>query len=211
MIENLRAHDLLRINTAGISALTDTSRLASVPLKEFPFVVVRRMQQKQGLVPIGIRGKERHERYAAWLDPQYIVTRVAPESIKPHASLSPLAAFGSLLELQGRWREVKLAWGPGGSIGFELVSGCPVVHERSDLDLIVRAPTPLSSDCLRMLAEADNDLPCAIDIQVETPYGAFSLKEYVGASARCLLRTIHGPQLVADPWSPPSTVGAALR
>lgn len=203
MTANLLAHDLLKVNSAGVSALCRAADFSSLPLKDFPFVVVRRVPQMDGLIPVGLRGMERHERYAVWLDPRHIVARVTPECIEPPCPPLPgRPALKAFLELRQRWRDANLTWGPGGSLGFELVSGCPVVRETSDLDLVVRAALPLSPDCLRMLACAGDDLPCAIDVQVETLHGAFSPKEYIGASARCLLRTIHGPRLVEDPWMP---------
>ena len=205
MIENLRAHDLLRINAAGISALSRIATFSSVPLKDFPFVVVRRIRQKEGLVPVGIRGRERHERCASWINALHILERIAPESIEPPTTLPSLPAFDSLLELKRRWRDMKLTWGPGGSVAFELVSGCNVVHNKSDLDLVIRSATPLPTDLLQALVDVENQLPCAIDVQIETPHGSFAAREYMSASLRCLLRTIHGPRLVVNPWLPPST------
>ena len=199
-IANLRAHDLLRVSPRGVSALCGAAGFSSLPLEDFPFVVMRRAAQKDGLVPIGIRGMERHERQAAWLDPAHIIARFKPESIKPVGLLPDLPAFLALLELERRWEDAGMAWGPSGSMGFELVSGCHSVHRESDLDLVIRAATPLPPDSLHMLAHAGEDLPCAIDIQVETPNGAFSPKEYMTAPARCLLRTVEGARLVNDPW-----------
>ncbi len=200
MTSEFLAHDLLRVNPAGVCALHAVAQFSSLPLEDFPYVVVRRAPAEHGLIPVGIRGMERHERCAAWLDPRYVLARVTPESIEPSAPLRDLPAFQAFLELKRQWRDAKLTWGPGGSLGFELVSGCRVVREGSDLDVVVRAPKPLSRDCLRMLGQLDNDLRWAIDVQVETLHGAFSPKEYASASTRCLLRTIHGPRLVEDPW-----------
>ena len=145
---------------------------------------------------------ERHERWAAWLDPKHIVARVAPECIEPCPSFTDSPAFKAFVKLKQQWRDADLIWGPGGSRGFELVSGCHVVRDKSDLDIVVRADLRLTPDCLRMLARLGDDLPCAIDVLVETLHGAFSPKEDMGASARCLLRTIYGPRLVEDPWMP---------
>jgi phosphoribosyl-dephospho-CoA transferase len=205
MIKNFRAHDLLRINSDGVSALSRIATFSSLPLKDFPFVVVRRIRQTEDLIPVGIRGRERHERCASWINAHHILERIAPESIEPLTPLPPLPAFDALLELKRRWRDMKLAWGPGGSVAFELVSACNVVHDKSDLDLMIRSAIPLSPDLLHALVEVENYLPCAIDMQIETPYGSFAAREYVSASLQCLLRTIDGPRLVANPWLPPST------
>ena len=202
MTANLIVHDLLKVNSAGVTALCGAANFSSLPLKYFPFVVVRRAPQKDDLIPVGIRGMERHERCAAWLDPKHIVARVTPECIEPCPFLPDRPAFKAFLKLKQQWRDVNLMWGPGGSLGFELVSGCQVVREKSDLDLVVRANSRLSPDCLRTLARLGDDMPCAVDVQVETLHGAFSPAEYMRGSARCLLRTIHGPRLVEDPWMP---------
>jgi phosphoribosyl-dephospho-CoA transferase len=203
MMEDIKAHDLLKIHPAGVLALSAAGGFFSVPLKDFPFVVVRRAEQKDGLIPVGIRGRERHERSAAWLNPLHVAARVPPESIALHTPLPPLPAFESITKLELLWRKMKMTWGVTGSVGFELASGCKVVHERSDLDLVIRAATPLALDFLRGLMKIEQDLPCKIDVQVETPYGAFAAKEYLRTPAQCLLRTIYGPRLVIDPWVPP--------
>ena len=205
MTTEFQTHDLLQVDSDGVDALCSVVHFASLPLKDFPFVVVRRATQKDGLLPVGIRGMERHERCAAWLDPRYVLARVTPESIEPSARVRDLPAFQAFLELKRHWRDAKLAWGPGGSVAFELVSGCRVVREASDLDIVIRTAEPLSMDRLRILARLDNNLPCAVDVQVETLHGAFSPKEYVASSTRCMLRTVHGPRLVEDPWLREST------
>jgi phosphoribosyl-dephospho-CoA transferase len=205
MIKDIRAHDLLRIDSAGVSALSRVATFSSMPLKDFPFVVVRRTRQKEGLIPVGIRGRERHERCASWVNALHIIERIPPESIDPLTPLPLLPAFDAFFELKRRWRDMRLTWGPSGSVGFELVSGCNVVHNKSDLDLVIRSATPLPTDLMQLLVEVENYLPCAIDLQIETPHGSFVAREYMNASFQCLLRTIDGPRLVANPWLPPPT------
>ena len=200
MTSKFLPHDLLRVSPAGVCTLPAIGQFSSLPLQDFPFVVVRRAPLEGGLIPVGIRGMQRHERRAAWLEPRYVLARIMPESIQPSAPLRDLPAMRAFLKLKRQWRDLNLTWGPGGSLGFELVSGCPVVREESDLDVVIRAPKSLPRDSLLMLGTLDSNLPWAIDIQVETLHGAFSPKEYANATNRFLLRTIHGPRLVEDPW-----------
>jgi phosphoribosyl-dephospho-CoA transferase len=42
-------------------------------------------------------------------------------------------------------------------------------------------------------------LPCRADTQVETPYGAFALNEWL-RDGRALLKTSRGARLTAAPW-----------
>ena len=41
---------------------------------------------------------------------------------------------------------------------------------------------------------------CAVDLQLQTPFGAVALREWAGASRRVLLKTVSGAHLVIDPW-----------
>ncbi|MBO4790273.1 MAG: hypothetical protein J5492_04590 [Oxalobacter sp.] len=51
------------------------------------------------------------------------------------------------------------------------------------------------------MTESITKLPCRADIQVETPLGAFSLKEWLREeTGRVLLKTNTGPVLTAAPW-----------
>ena len=211
MTDEFRAHDLLQISPVGVRSLAESAPFAGGVLERSPFVVVRRARRKGNLLPIGIRGQERHERCEGWLHPEHILRRVAPESIQTYPLRSQLPAFAALVSLRRSWRDQNLVWGPTGSVGFELVSGWPSVHERSDLDLVIRAGTPLPSTFLHRLAAVESDLPCAVDIQIETPLGSFSPREYRGASTRVLLRTIDGPKLAVCPWGIDVRSGDRLR
>jgi phosphoribosyl-dephospho-CoA transferase len=112
-----------------------------------------------------------------------------------------LHAIAPILDATG------LAWGPTGSTGFELASAMPAVTFASDLDLLVRAPTPLSrTDASRLLDALAHEAARAatrIDVQMETPDAAFSLADYARQNIRVLLRHADGPRLVADPWAAP--------
>jgi phosphoribosyl-dephospho-CoA transferase len=92
-----------------------------------------------------------------------------------------------------------LAWGPTGSVGFELATGAAVAGPASDLDVVVRAPEPWSFARARELADDLARLPVRVDTQLDTPSGAIALAEYA-CGGRVLLRTPDGPKLTNDPW-----------
>jgi phosphoribosyl-dephospho-CoA transferase len=101
-----------------------------------------------------------------------------------------------------RWRHITFAWGPGGSVGFELASAQLSTNDSSDLDLIIRAPARITRESARSLWDRTQGLTVRVDVRVETPHCGFSLEEYAcGALERILLRYPDGPELGADPWS----------
>jgi phosphoribosyl-dephospho-CoA transferase len=196
-------HDLLRIDLEGVKEVYATSEsFCGDWLHRSPFVVVRRTQWRNGRIPVGMRGWERSERVAAWLSPENVVRKHSPESVRTKGSIKNLPAFTSLLLLERGWRDIELSWGPVGSVGFEMVSGTRAVRESSDLDIIVRAPAPLSNEAIRLIEYANTSLECPVDIQIETPFGSFASREYLNGGRHCMLRTIDGPRMVADPWHP---------
>ena len=74
-----------------------------------------------------------------------------------------------------------------------------MLHAASDLDLLIRAPQPLDREALREWQARVAQLPCRADTQVETPYGAFALNEWL-RDGRALLKTSRGARLTATPW-----------
>ncbi|MCY1545669.1 Phosphoribosyl-dephospho-CoA transferase [compost metagenome] len=95
-----------------------------------------------------------------------------------------------------------MPWGPTGGVGFQLATGIPVLHEASDLDLLLRTPISFSRQQARELLAALADAPCRVDLQLETPNGAVALREWAGESRRVLLKCAEGARLVDNPWQP---------
>ena len=204
---SFQVHDLLKLTPDGVVDFDGIARPSPSLLRDIRFVVVRRAEARGHLVPIGVRGKERQERYAGWLQRSHIAARIAPEEVGMPCPPDEFPAFQALRTIRKRLSGSPWTWGPTGSVAFELVSGDPAVHARSDLDLMVRASEPLTDSALRALLEVTRDAACSVDIQIETPGGAFSPGEYLRSRGRCLLRTVHGPVLVASPWLPQHPVG----
>jgi phosphoribosyl-dephospho-CoA transferase len=202
----VRPHDLLRLaDGASISHEGSVPGWVAASLARAPWVVVRRAPTIAGLVPVGVRGRTRSERLAAFLAPSAVTARVGPEGLA--------AARGWRHSLRARWPDavrvldavdelftfLGLAWGPTGSVGFELATGVAVAGPASDLDVVVRAPEPWSRAWARELVDDLARLPVRVDTQLDTPSGAVALAEYA-RGGRVLLRTPDGSKLVNDPW-----------
>lgn len=176
-------------------------------LSRAPFVVVRRARNRGDLVPVGVRGRARHERFAAWLSPHAVKTRIRPEDlVRDEAWKYALRAaivphFALLDRLAGMMRALEFRWGPTGAVGYELASGIPAVTPASDIDLVLRAPHEVSRERARLLLAELASLLIRIDVQIETPFGAIALAEYCAEGAQIALRTVDGPRLVSDPWA----------
>jgi phosphoribosyl-dephospho-CoA transferase len=163
--------------------------------------VVRRALAAPNKVAVGIRGLHREQRYAAVMCRSDIHRCVWPEQLT-HVTgqggwpaLQTLEKARPLLDAQG------LVWGVTGSAGFELASGIDALHEHSDLDLIVRTPTPVSRAWAAKLLQNLLALPSRIDVQLQTPLGGLALAEWASASPKVLLKADDGARLVTWPWS----------
>jgi phosphoribosyl-dephospho-CoA transferase len=199
-------HDLLQLapDTPGFS---DAPAWVAASLERAPFVVVRRASAVNSLIAVGIRGAIRSERFGSWLDPRYVQRVLTPEmlgNLEPLVTRAKLPVFALLQAVSSICDASGYVWGPTGSAGFELASGCPTVTHTSDLDLLLRAPERLerasAKNLFDDLSQAALDHGTRIDMQIQTCDAAFSLAEYAHPGARVMLRCADGPKLVVDPW-----------
>ena len=206
MIGTPQVHDLILLRTE--SALISTQGDPACPYlnpNQRPWVVVRRGRIADGLIPVGVRGAQRHERWAGFTRLSEVLETRRPDQLRlmfAEDSRRTLQAFRSLSYLESHLAGLDLTWGPGGSVGYELASEIPAVRADSDLDLILSAPQELditeAQDLWRMIRSA----PGKVDALVETPLCGFSLEEFVTASPRkILLRTSDGRILGSNPWN----------
>ena len=205
----MRPHDLIRLaDGAGIRHEGQVPAWVPVSLARAPWVVVRRARTPSALIPVGVRGSTRSERLAAFLSPTDVAARVSPEGLAAargwrHAfrarNACRLGALRVLDAVDELFTSLGLAWGPTGSVGFDLATGAAVAGPTSDLDVVVRAPEPWSRARARKLADDLARRPVRVDTQLDTPSGAVALAEYA-RGGRVLLRTPDGPKLVNDPW-----------
>jgi phosphoribosyl-dephospho-CoA transferase len=206
MVGTLHVHDLLLLRTE--SAVISTQGDPACPYlnpNQRPWVVVRRSRISDGLIPVGMRGSQRHERCAGFTKLNEVLETRRPDQLRlllAEDSRRGLQAFRSLSYLESHLAGLDMSWGPGGSVGYELASGIPAVRADSDLDFILFAPRKLeiteAQDLWRMISSA----PGKVDALVETPFCGFSLEEFVTTSPRkILLRTSNGRILGSNPWS----------
>lgn len=200
-----RPHDLLWGMTAE-HLPPDAPAWVRAALARHAPVVVRRAVAEPGWVAVGIRGPAREQRFAGWMRLEAIRRRLSPEAIaragrwRAHAQ-PQWPALRALAQLAPELAECGLAWGITGSLGFELASGLPAAHPASDLDLLLRAPQPLSRGRAQALCTLLDGAPGRVDAQLETPGGALALREWAKGAARVLLKASGGPLLVGDPWA----------
>lgn len=166
-------------------------------------LVVRRDSDEHGRIPVGVRGLRRDQRAAGWVAPQHIVRALPPEALSvterllasPFVSQPPVQAAIQLAQQRWWW-----PWGITGSVGYALATEVPVLHESSDLDLLIRCPEPVAEEALRRWQQFVSQFPCRVDTQVAVPGGAFALSEWL-RDGRVLLKTNSGPRLTTQPWS----------
>jgi phosphoribosyl-dephospho-CoA transferase len=203
--DEARAHTLLRVADprALVSGVTPPPWVGEA-LGRAPWVVVRRARPRAGRLPVGVRGPERWQRFAAWLAGADVRACVTPEGLAGRRSwtlgsrAAHVPALAALDEVAAILRAHGLAacWGPAGSVGFELASGCPTATELSDLDLVVRVAAQMTASLAASLLSALAKLAVRADLLLETPRGAVALAEYARACGQVLLRTPDGPRLV---------------
>jgi phosphoribosyl-dephospho-CoA transferase len=151
------------------------------------------------LIAVGVRGRDRSHRYAWAVRRDDVSETVAPEDLTDVASRAgrEVAALRALSLVRAPFNEAGLAWGPTGSVGFELATGVPTATPDSDLDLVIRAPSlPTALDRLDALHRRLGRLAVRIDCQVETHSGAIALAELLSAANDVMVKTPHGPRLV---------------
>ena len=206
MVGTLQVHDLILLRTA--SAVISTQGDPPCPYlnpNQRPWVVVRRGRISDGLIPVGVRGSQRHERCAGFTRFSEVMEIRRPDQLRmllAEDSRRALQAFRTLSYLETHLVGLDMTWGPGGSVGYELASGMQAVRDGSDLDFILFATKKLeitaAQDLWRMISSA----PGKVDALVETPFCGFSLEEFVTASPRkILLRTSDGRILGSNPWN----------
>lgn len=204
----LRPHDLVRLaRPDAIISYGELPSWVALSLARAPYAVIRRVPLMPGMAPIGVRGEARAERFAAFASVESIVDTITPEQLASQQAwngterLAHIAALQALPLIADLFAAHGLTWGPTGSVGFELASGILTAKPTSDLDIVVRVPEPLDKkQAAQLYARLRDAARVRIDVQLDTPHGAVALAEYAGGDGPMLLKTLHGPRLVANPW-----------
>jgi phosphoribosyl-dephospho-CoA transferase len=164
-------------------------------------VVVRRALSAPDHIAVGVRGRLREQRYATSMATASISHRVRPEELCHVLSDRDVPALRALKQLRPMLDACGWVWGVSGSAGFELASGFAALHERSDLDLILRTPQSLERAQAQQLVTMLDTALCQVDMQLQTPFGAVALREWAGSARRVLLKNATEACLVIDPWT----------
>ncbi|WP_339502952.1 malonate decarboxylase holo-ACP synthase [Pseudomonas silesiensis] len=199
MVSTFLAHDLLwGMTPEQLPADAPSWVIESVSAGQ-P-VVVRRALSEANQIAVGVRGRLREQRYATSMAIEAIQRQVQPEALC-HVSIDrDLPAVRALDQLRPLLDGSGWVWGVSGSAGFELASGFTALHERSDLDLILRTPQPLSRARAQELMNILDTAACRVDMQLQTPLGAVALREWARPARKILLKNAHQACLVTDPW-----------
>jgi phosphoribosyl-dephospho-CoA transferase len=205
-------HDLIRLREP-ITLTADEPAL-----RRIPWVVVRRGWVREGMIPVGVRGLTRSQRFATFVAVAEIAERVSPEDLAASGDVieqvrkDAVPALAALDRVAGFLMRRGYRWGPGGSIGFEIATGVATATAASDLDLILRQECRLEPDkATKLLAAlAKVAAPARIDVMLETPVGGVSLADLASMHARVLVRTPCGPRISVDPWMADATAFAEM-
>ncbi|WP_184252338.1 malonate decarboxylase holo-ACP synthase [Granulicella mallensis] len=200
-----QVHDLLLLSLGRVHpACIAEPAWVQTAMKRSPWVVVRRVNAPVGKVAVGVRGTDRSQRWGGFMDMADVALIKRPAQLRvslAHDSRKSVPALKTLALVERELTDLDLSWGPVGSVGFELATGDRVISEASDLDLALFAPQRIDHAIARDLWGTLSSLPAKVDVRIETPYCGFSLEEYaLRRSAKILIRTPDGQQLVEDPW-----------
>ena len=201
MVNTFLAHDLLWGMTPE-QLPADAPSWVIESLNAGQPVVVRRALSAPGRIAVGVRGRLREQRYATSMAIAAIQHRVRPEELCHALIERDLPAVHALRQLRPMLDGCGWMWGVSGSAGFELASGFQALHERSDLDLILRTPQPLGRAQAQELVKLLDAAVCPVDMQLQTPFGAVALREWASPARRVLLKNASQACLVIDPWHP---------
>ena len=208
-MQSPRPHDLLWLHPTVVPVSMDGDlALPDWVVPQWPVVVRRASCTDQ--IPVGLRGPLRSQRHAAQVRPDAIQKSVTPEALRQsqcwltRPELVSYAPVATLIGLSRLLQNLELSWGPTGSVGFALATGCQVLRSDSDLDLLIRAPQPLSVQQMTLLQDVLQNrtvASCRIDLQIDTGKGGFAFNEWLRGSGKILLKTNTGPRLTDNPWA----------
>lgn len=205
---NLRPHDLLRLRCGDVIAAENSAPAwVQSALSEAPYVVVRRCPAPLRMVAVGVRGSSRRERFGTFaprceiaelITPEFLARAEIRQTQSRRALIPALRALDGVAPVLARGG---FAWGPVGSVGFELATGRATARPSSDLDIVIYCPERLRRKTAGELAASLVAADCRIDTILETPAGGVSLVDLADACDAVLARTGHGSILTKDPWA----------
>lgn len=200
-------HDLLLLNDEE-AFVSNTFPDVSVEraLRMSRVVVVRFGPHPGNLIPVFVIGEDPSTRVAGFISLSSIAGRIQPENLaaKRAWEASPrrldLVAIRYLEEINDICISSGYAWGPIGSLAYELVTKRQVNHPDASIDIIVRADDPIPRSQAVLLANRLSFGRVAVNVRLDTPAGEVSLAEYIERSVVAAY-TNEGLRFLSDPWS----------
>lgn len=198
-------HDLLKIASVADLSGDDLPAWAKTIFPDSLTVVVRRSEILNDLIPVGIRGVKREQRFATYIEETAIKGVITPyELVNDHAweqvsnerqQLPAMKVLPMVAKILSGYH-----WGISGSVGFELATKTKTAKMTSDLDLIWKPDHPIDKPAAKELLQKLNQFGVHADLQVIQNSNGFSLEEYANSSSTIMMKTLGGPILVKDPW-----------
>ncbi|MFC7686440.1 malonate decarboxylase holo-ACP synthase [Ureibacillus sp. GCM10028918] len=161
------------------------------------FGVVRRLPITNKIVPIGLRGDSREKRFGAFIHENNITQVISPISLVNRMDMFNGRIYTpALIRIKDEFEKYKLAWGPTGSVGFEIATSILVTTPTSDIDICLYL-VQIDTELLEKVGNFIEGLDRRIDVQVEIPtLGAFLLNDFIKyAKTGFIVRTKFGPHL----------------
>ncbi|QCR31169.1 malonate decarboxylase holo-ACP synthase [Lysinibacillus sp. SGAir0095] len=196
----LNVHDIVQFATINdIENSVNPPKWVKDAAASQKFGVVRRMPIMNSMIPIGLRGETREERYGAFIHQRNILQVISPVSLVDSIeNFKEQLYYPSLNKVKEEFEKYNLRWGPTGSVGFEIATSIQVTTPTSDIDICLYLDQ-LDSELLVKVGNFLEGLDCRIDVQVEIPsIGAFLLNDYLKyEKTGFIIRTKFGPHLCA--------------
>lgn len=196
----LEVYDILGLKSYQ-SVFFDTAlpQWANEFLKKVPYVVVKRGEEKTGMVSIGIRGMMRTQRFGCHMMQDNILKIYKPsELIRCESNCGIWNKAAPLLASIFEPYKKRMIFGPTGSVGFELATGYESTTKNSDLDFLIMAKEPLETDVAKELLQKLLKLNIKMDITLGIPIGYIALEEYCNGQAPYMVKSNKGVQLVQE-------------
>ncbi|GAC1500357.1 MAG: malonate decarboxylase holo-ACP synthase [Vulcanimicrobiaceae bacterium] len=190
---------MLRVDPSWMP-VDDAPPWVRASLARAPWVVVRRACARE--IAVGIRGQRRDQRFATRVRAADVRERLDPYALAARIPDAPRPLDRAARDVRAYAARAGLRLGITGSYGFELASGVATTRAQSDLDAVV-AGAHLVQSHLRAHADTcervERETGVRVDIEVLLPAGGAALLDLVGAARQVLVKTNHGPMLVACP------------
>lgn len=205
------AHDLLWLSSqAELISVGNSDKLPDWVISSTGPVVVRRAHALSNsstqLLPVGVRGRCKAERCAAFIPSDCISKSISPFTLvqtKPwmnHPLRDKHPVLKTLIYLLPLLDSLRRPWGVTGSCGYELATGTSQLGPASDLDLVIDGTQFWSREEAAQWLSQITQISCRLDIQLETPNGAIALNEWAAGRHQVMVKSNQGPFLTSNPW-----------